>query len=231
MNRPATLLAAAFLLATTLSASAPASASGAAPDLPPVDDLRDQAVAAANSTGLPVNGPLPGTGLAGPIGPIYPVSCGRSIVSQAGGSTRWTDPDGPGASGLNQDPVQLAATTPIPGAASLWKENPGVGEGSSTSDGVEFVAAFVVCPVGPNQAVYGDVQVLSDNANRVFVNNALVGSCGVWGASANCFGAPQGYLVPLLPYPEANTLRVHVMNAAGNNWNANPAQVAYRVDF
>jgi hypothetical protein len=249
MNRPAFLLAAGFLLASMLTTSAPAAATSDA-DRTPVRtslqaDVIDDALATVNAladgalnvtdrplpdpcAAIDANGVEANPCCYGP-GTAF-VCCGEFIVSELGGSTRWTDPfPGPGAWGYNKNPVQLAATSIIPGAASLWKENPGVGEGNATSEGVEFVAAWVACEGFTSPSA--SIRVLSDNANRVFVNNSPVGQCGTWGQHSNCFSSAQGYVVPILPYPQANTIRIHVMNAAGNNWATNPAQVAYRVDF
>jgi hypothetical protein len=247
MNAPAILLAGGLLLASMLS-SAPASADSR-PDSPgaaqpgPVEEILDTLEALAtgsigkvdNTTSelredVPVVDPCDVV-IAPPVDPVPPrkLCCGEFVLTEPGGSTRWSDPDGPGATGINEDPVLISATSLIPGAAKLWKEDPGVGEGSATGWGVEFLISWVACP-SPH-GLPAVIRVQSDNSNQVFLNNQPVGACGTWGMHSNCFGAVQAYSATMLPYPLANTLRVHVMNGAGNNWVTNPAFVAYRVDF
>jgi hypothetical protein len=233
MNRPAFLLAAGFLLASMLTTSAPAAATGDGPaaDVPPkVAEALNTTAAAASSVASDVA--AVGANVLDTVCGVAPVSvlhcCGEFIVSEPGGSTRWSDDDGPGAIGLNDNPIQVSATSLIAGAARLWKESPPVGEGSATDDGVIFVTSWLACPDDDLPQAF--IRVLSDNANRVYLNNQPIGTCGVWGQHADCFNSPQGYLEQISPYPNANTLRIHVMNGDGDGFG-NPATVAFRVDF
>lgn len=158
--------------------------------------------------------------------------CHETLVSAPGGSTEWTYLDTTAAVwGLNLPSVSAGPNggwTGVPaGATPIWKEAGGSVPGTNPGNaiwGVEFVRGFVTCMSIPEVTT---LTVATDNANLVYVNNQLVGSCGSFFAANpgpdNCFSTAQQYTVTLLPYPQANTIRIHVQNEG----TTTPAMASY----